>query len=73
MPFRSKAQVRKLAILEEQGQLPEGTLHEWAGETPNMKSLPERKGGVKSRGKKGKASKQKAKVGHGRTVPKRKG
>ena len=72
MPLKSKAQMRKLAMLEKQGKVPKGTLHEWAEETPNMKSLPERKGGGK-RGKKGKGSRQKAKAGNRRKVQKRKG
>jgi hypothetical protein len=57
MPIKSKAQMRKLAVLEKQGKVPEGTLHRWAEETPNMKSLPERKGGGKRRGKGKKAAK----------------
>lgn len=40
MPYRSKAQVRKFAVLEKQGKLPKGTTKAWAKETPNMKKLP---------------------------------
>ncbi|MDD4890905.1 MAG: hypothetical protein PHU85_13370 [Phycisphaerae bacterium] len=36
-------------MLEEQGKVPKGTLHKWAKETPNMKSLPERKGNGKGK------------------------
>lgn len=49
MPFKSKAQMRKFYALEAKGELPEGTAHEWANETRNIKKLPER---VKKRKKK---------------------
>lgn len=42
MPFKSKAQTRKLAVLERQGKVPKGTVHRWAQHTPSMKKLPER-------------------------------
>jgi hypothetical protein len=40
MPFKSKKQIGKFAILEKEGKLPKGTLKEWAHETPNIKKLP---------------------------------
>lgn len=43
MPFKSKAQMAKFAMLEKQGKLPKGTLEEWLAETPNPKKLPEKK------------------------------
>lgn len=42
MPFKSKAQIGKLAILEKQGKLPKGTVKKWAKETPNIKKLPKK-------------------------------
>lgn len=42
MPFRSKSQIRKLAILERNGHLRKGTVHRWAKETKNIHRLPER-------------------------------
>lgn len=43
MPFKSKAQVGKIAILEKEGKVKKGTVKEWASETPNMKKLPKHK------------------------------
>lgn len=43
MPFKSKAQVKKFAILEKEGKLPKGTTKKWAAETPSMKKLPKKK------------------------------
>lgn len=43
VPFKSKAQVGKMAILEKEGKVKKGTVKEWASETPNMKKLPEHK------------------------------
>jgi hypothetical protein len=40
MPFKSKAQQRKMFSLEEQGKLKKGTAEEWAKETPDIKKLP---------------------------------
>jgi len=40
MPFKSKAQIAKFAILEKEGKLPKGTLHQWASETANIRKLP---------------------------------
>jgi hypothetical protein len=40
MPFKSKKQVAKIAILEKEGKVKKGTMQEWASETPNMKKLP---------------------------------
>lgn len=42
MPFKSKAQVKKMAVLEKEGKVKKGTVHEWAKETPNMKKLPKK-------------------------------
>jgi len=42
MPFKSKAQQRFFFAAEADGELPEGTAHRWAQETPNMKTLPEK-------------------------------
>ena len=44
MPFKSLAQVAKMASLEKEGKVPKGTVKQWASETPNMKSLPKRIG-----------------------------
>jgi len=43
VPFKSKAQMRRFFAMEERGELPEGKAEEWAAETPNIKTLPERK------------------------------
>jgi len=43
MPFKSKAQARKFFAMEASGELPKGKAEEWAAETPNLESLPERK------------------------------
>ena len=40
MPFKSKKQLKKFAVLEKQGKLPKGTFKEWVKETPNIKRLP---------------------------------
>jgi len=42
MPFKSKSQIRKFFIMEEQGRLPKGTIKRWIKETRNIKNLPER-------------------------------
>jgi hypothetical protein len=42
MPFKSKAQVGKIAILEKQGKVKKGTFKEFAKHTKNMKKLPKR-------------------------------
>ena len=42
MPFKSKSQMRKFAILEKAGKLPEGTTEKWASETDDSSLLPER-------------------------------
>ena len=42
MPFRSKAQMRKLAELVEEGQMSQAKFDEWAAATPNIAKLPER-------------------------------
>lgn len=42
MPFKSKAQQRKMFELEKQGKVPKGTAEQWAKETPNIGKLPER-------------------------------
>ena len=41
MPFKSKAQLKKFAMLEKAGKLPKGTTSQWAHETKNIKRLPE--------------------------------
>lgn len=41
MPFKSKAQARYMFAAEERGDVPEGTAHEWAEHTPDMKELPD--------------------------------
>ena len=41
MPFKSKAQMRKLFSLEHQGKLKSGTAEEFAHSTPNISKLPE--------------------------------
>ena len=43
MPFKSKAQIRKLAILTQKGKFPEKTFMEWARNTKNTKKLPYKK------------------------------
>jgi hypothetical protein len=42
MPVKSKAQLRKLFVLEDQGKLKKGTAEEFAKETPDYSKLPER-------------------------------
>lgn len=41
MPAKSKAQLKKLFVLEKQGKLKKGTAKEFANATPNIKKLPE--------------------------------
>lgn len=43
MPFKSKAQIAKMAELEKQGKVKKGTVQEWLKETPDVHKLPERK------------------------------
>ena len=43
MPFKSKAQQRLFFAKENRGELPKGKAKEWADETPDIKSLPEKK------------------------------
>ena len=51
MPFQSKSQMRAFRAKEAEGEMPKGTAHKWAHETPGgIKGLPERKG----KGRKGK-------------------
>ena len=40
MPFKSKAQVGKMAILEKEGKVKKGTFKEFAEATPSIKALP---------------------------------
>jgi hypothetical protein len=40
MPFKSKAQRKKMYALEEEGKVPKGTAAEWESET-KKKNLPE--------------------------------
>jgi hypothetical protein len=49
MPAKSKAQLRKLFVLEKEGKLAKGKAEEFARETPNIKKLPEH---VKKKAKK---------------------
>lgn len=41
MPAKSKAQLKKLFVLEKEGKLKPGTAEQWACETPNIKKLPQ--------------------------------
>lgn len=41
MPDRSKAQMRKMFVLEREGKVKPGTAVEWARETPKVSELPE--------------------------------
>ncbi len=41
MPAKSKAQIKKLFVLEKQGKVKKGTAKEFADSTPNIKKLPE--------------------------------
>jgi hypothetical protein len=42
MPIKSKAQLRKMFSLEENGVLKEGTTKRWIKHTASMKNLPEK-------------------------------
>ena len=42
MPFKSKAQLRKFAVLVEQGKMKHKVFKEWLEATPSVKKLPER-------------------------------
>jgi len=44
MPFKSKAQVRKLLALASKGEISKTTLQEFKRETKSIKALPERVG-----------------------------
>ena len=52
MPFKSKAQMRKFAVMERNGELPPGTFEKWMSKTGDVKRLPERKSRGKKRGRK---------------------
>jgi hypothetical protein len=54
MPFRSKAQMRKIAAMERAGEVPSGTFDKWIRKTKNPKRLPERKSGGRSERGRGK-------------------
>lgn len=41
-PFKSKAQLGKIAVLEKQGKLPKGTVKKWSKETKDIKHLPKK-------------------------------
>jgi hypothetical protein len=41
MPFKSKAQARKMFVMEGRGELKKGTAEEFAHATKNIKKLPE--------------------------------
>lgn len=43
MPFKSKAQMRKLAMLMKLGKFSEKKFKEFASKTPSVKNLPEKK------------------------------
>jgi len=43
MPFKSKAQARKLAMMTAKGEFPKSKFEEFARSTKNFKKLPERK------------------------------
>jgi hypothetical protein len=43
VPFKSKSQMRLFFAKEKRGELPAGTAEEWAGETPDIGALPDRK------------------------------
>lgn len=42
MPFKSKSQARKLAMLTAQGKFPKKAFEEWANATKSYKRLPEK-------------------------------
>ena len=42
MPFKSRAQLRKFAVLVEQGKMKPRVFKEWLKATPSVKKLPER-------------------------------
>lgn len=42
MPFKSKAQIGKIAELEKQGKVKKGTFDEFKKATPDFDKLPER-------------------------------
>jgi hypothetical protein len=44
MPFKSWAQVRKFGSLVSQGKMKENVFKKWLKHTPDMNSLPEKKG-----------------------------
>jgi hypothetical protein len=54
VPFRSKAQMRKIAAMERAGELPPGTFDRWMRKTKNPKQLPERKSDGRSQRGRGK-------------------
>jgi hypothetical protein len=54
VPFKSKAQMRKIAAMERAGELPSGTFERWMRKTKNPKRLPERKSGGRSQRSRGK-------------------
>jgi len=44
MPFKSRSQARKIAMLEHAGRLPKGTYAKWKRHTRRLRALPERVG-----------------------------
>ena len=42
MPFKSKAQFHKFFAMANRGEIPMTKAKEWAKETPDIKSLPEK-------------------------------
>lgn len=54
-PAKSKAQLKKMFVLEKEGKVKKGTAKEWADSTPNIKKLPEH---VKKRKSKAKSKRK---------------
>lgn len=43
MPFKSKKQMRKFAVMERRGEVKPGTFTKWKGHTKSISRLPVRK------------------------------
>ena len=43
MPYKSKAQVRKMYAMEARGEVAAGTAERWRAKTGSLKKLPKRK------------------------------
>jgi len=61
MPFRSRSQLRKFAVLVRQGKMSEKEFKKWIKETPDIKSLPERKNKKKKKKRKRRKKNEKKK------------